>query len=335
MNKSSVIRLLVVTLVMLSIVLVLQKQDETVNTGNLFVPEVSSNLDDIRNLVLRNGTDQLDILRTPTGDWVLEQAGNYLVDTGRLAEFLRAIAASKTIEEKTSKAEYYARLGVESVSSEGDSTEVALDWGGGDAVVLFGNTQGSYRYAREIDQPTSWLVDADINLSLDVSTWLNTELIDIDVSNVLDVTILHSDGESLNISRGDDAGYQLAELPDGRSLKYASILDSVVSLLSGLTFDQVRAHAVDTEQDTKLADTTTTIRLNDDTQFVFSRFVETDDEVSWFRLGLLPSDQPSTILSTPEIEAFQLAVVGWEFQFANFKTEQITQRLENLLAPQE
>jgi hypothetical protein len=339
MNKSSLIGLFAITLVMLIVVLLLQSKDETISTGNLFVPEVSSNLDDIRSLVLRNGTDQLNIQQESSGDWVLQQAENYLVDTGRLAEFLRTIAAAETIEEKTSKAEYYARLGVEEVSSEGNTTEVVLDWGGGNAAILFGDTQGSYRYARHVDQPTAWLVDADVNLSLDISAWLNTELIDIDAGDVLDVNIMHSDGESVSIIRGDGAGYRLADLPEGRTLKYTSILDPIVSLLSGLNFDQVRAQVVDSEQEAKLADTTTTVKLSDDTNIVFSRFVETfvetEEEVSWFRSEIMPSDQPSTVLSAAELEAFRRAVEGWEFQFAKFKADQFVQTLENLLAPQE
>lgn len=336
MNKVTLIRLSAIILVMLAAVLVLQNKEETISAGDLFVPEVSSKLDDIDKLEMRSGTDQLIIERNPAGDWVLQQAQSYFVDTAQLAVFLRSIAAAKMIEEKTSKPEYYGRLGVEKVSPEGNTVEVTLDWGAGKTAMLFGNTQGSYRYARQTDQSTAWLVDADVNLSLDTSVWLNTELTNIDPNDVLEVSIVHSDGETLKISRDDDDAYHLSELPEGRVLKYASILDSIGSALSGLNFDQVRRQSSDSEQVVKLADTTTTYWLFDRTQIVFSRFVDqTDEGISWFRLELAFTDHQPIVPPNAELDAFLRAVDGWEFQFASFKADQLAQTLENLLAPQE
>jgi hypothetical protein len=335
MSKSSLIRLSAVILVMLMLVLVLQNKDEMISNGNLFVPEVDSRLDDIHKLELHNGTDQLLIERNASGDWVLAQAQNYLVDTAQLAVFLRTIASATTIEEKTSKPEYYKRLGVEGVSPEGNTVELTLDWDTGKAAILFGDTLGSYRYARQVDQSTAWLVDADVNISFDATAWLNTELTNIDASDVLEVSIVHNNGESVNIILGDDVSYLLSELPEGRSLKYASILDSIGAALFGLNFDRVRAQS-ESVQTVKPADTTTTFRLSDETQIVSSRYIgEADEEISWFRLEVTPSDQQSTVLSNAELEGFRRAVDGWEFQFTSFKADQFTQTMENLLAPQE
>ena len=332
MNKTTLISLSVAILAMLAVVLVLGN-NEADTTNQLFVPDVSTNLDDITRVEIRNYNDRLTIRRHTNGEWLLEQAQNYFVDADRLTAFLRTISAAQTVEEKTAKPEYYPRLGVEDVSADGASVEVGLFWSNQNSHILFGNARGEYRYARVADQPTAWLIDADLDISLDASDWLASKLVNIMEAEVRKIGIRHHDGEAINIVRGEDGEYQ-TDVPEGRELKYASIVNSFGTALSNLGFDQVQPAS------TNETNAVTTFELSDGYRVVFSRVSaetlgdegEGEEEADWFRIQLPSTDQQTTVLSAAQIETLRLAVEGWEFQFLDFKADQIVRRMEDLLS---
>ncbi|MBT5031694.1 MAG: DUF4340 domain-containing protein [Proteobacteria bacterium] len=333
MNKTTLISLSVAILVMLAVVLVLEN-NETETTNQLFVPDMGTNLDDINRVEIRNHTDQLVMRRHTNGEWLLEQAQNYFVDVDRLTVFLRTIAAAQTVEEKTAKPEYYPRLGVEDIVADGASVEVGLFWSNQNNRILFGNAQGEYRYARVADQPTAWLIDADLDFSLDVRNWLASELVNIMETDVLEVSIEHSDGESITVVRGEDGAYQTDDVPEGRELKYSAIVNSFGTALFNLDFDQVRP-ASNSE-----ADAVTTFQLSDSVRVVFSRVLankedDNEDAANWFRIQLASTEGQTTVLSATEIEALRKATEGWEFKLSDYKADQIVQRMEDLLSAEE
>jgi len=330
MNKTILIGLSVTIMVMFAAVLILQ-DDEAGTDSELFAPVVSANLDDITRVEIRDNSEKLVMTRGPGGDWLLQQAHNYFVDIDRLTVFLRAISTAQTVEEKTAKPEYYSRLGVDDVSPDGASVEVGLFWADQQIQILFGNTQGSYRFARVSDQPSSWLIDTDSdlssNLSLDATDWLVSELINIMETEVLEVNIEHSDSESITLVRGEDGEYSTDDIPEGRELSYATILNSFGGALFRLDFDQVRS-ASDYE-----VNAVTTFHLSDGTRIAFTRVPDGEEEdVNWFGIAILPTEEQTTVLSAVQMAALEKAVEGWEFQFPAYKADQIVQRMEDLLS---
>ena len=265
----------------------------------------------------------------------MEQAQNYFVDVDRLTAFLRTLSAAQTVEEKTAKPEYYPRLGVEDISADGASVEVGLFWSNQNKHILFGNAQGEYRYARVADQPTAWLIDADLNFSLDASG-----LVSFGVSQY------HGDRGAKNqtSSTSDGEVNQLLFVVRMASIKQMMCRKAVnsniasycklrsVQHLFNLDFDQVRP-ASNSE-----TDAVTTFQLSDGARVVFSRVSANKEDDSERRCELVQDSVTidrqgqTTVLSATQAEALRKATEGWEFKLSGYKADQIVQRMEDLLS---
>ena len=130
-----------------------------------------------------------------------------------------------------------------SIDSE-DAGGVLVEFEGVDVPpVIIGNTEPAREavYARRADEQTSWLVSGEIDIADDTLQWLGRNVIDISASQIAEVEITHPDGEVVLISKAafGQPNFDVANIPDGRELKRASIANSIASVIEGLEIDDV------------------------------------------------------------------------------------------------
>jgi hypothetical protein len=181
---------------------------------------------------------------SPAGRWIAPDYGGYPVDTGSLRRLLLAIADARKLEQKTSDAALYERLGVQHPREEGGNGVLVSARGNDAAIVLIlGDTaQAEFRYARIPEEARSWLISENPTLPADRAGWLLPEIVDIDASRIESAIIRHADGEVVSIRKAnaDDPNFEVENIPEGRELRYPSIANSIGAVLGNLTLEDVR-----------------------------------------------------------------------------------------------
>jgi len=260
-------------------------------------------------------------------------------DVGRLRKNLLALADARIVEEKTSNPEYYERLGVQDLSAESArGLQLTLTGGKEPVDVIIGLNQpgtADLTYVRRAGEPRSWLVRAQFDLGKTGGEWLDRSLTDIPATRIQAVTITHPGLETLRISRLQDAGkkeakpegtaeFLVADVPAGRELSYPGVANGVAGVLADL----------------QLEDAQTRDALGPDPgKPVVARFVTTDGltvEASAWRVGdgtrftFIASGQGE---AGKEASALNARLGGWVYTLPSYKAEQLTRRLQELLAP--
>lgn len=201
------------------------------------------------------GQDPQDDSATPSSDstnattgrsfWGVSERANYPADETKLRKLLRALADAKIYEEKTSRAEQYAELGVEDLSTA-NASGVRLELAGtASPVNLIIGKRGlgaQSRYVRRAGEPKSWLVNASLDASTSPESWLRKDILDISADRIQSAVIDIAKAKAYTASKGSraDADFKVEGLPKGKKLSSASAANTLASALSGLTLTDVQ-----------------------------------------------------------------------------------------------
>ena len=314
----------IVAFLVLALVLVESGDDDVPGSGTKVFPSMRSAANDIdRVTVKRWGQDPVAIEKSE-GRWVVPARGGYPANVETVREVLLAMAEATVLEPKTARPELHARLGVDSPDNENSKAALVEATAGGETFALvFGNlAQGNYRYARVVDEDQSWLIDQNPDIPAEPGDWLDADIVDIDASSIQAVTITHSDGETIRVSKSaaEDANYEVADIPDGRELSYSTVANGIAGALNDLDLDDVRPAEAGGEA-------TVTEFTTFDGATIVATTTRTDD-ANWLTLTIVPGDDESESL-----DAAKARVEGWQYRIADYKANLLTRRWEDILEP--
>lgn len=308
-------------------------------SGQLLLPGLKEKLNDIDRIVVRSaGAKTVATLVRREGGWVLSERDDYAADMGRIRKNLIALAEARIIEEKTSNPEFYSRIGVDDIDKDtAGGTLLELGTGSEAQSVIIGNAGvggGERAYARRSGEATSWLVSGAFDLPRDTSQWLDRSVTDIEPKRVRTVTISHPDGGTVKVEKGapDTADFIVAGVPAGRELAFDTVGNAIGAALSDLTLDNVAPAAGFDPGEVKP---------------IVARFETVDGLVVEARTWKLPSGNRVRFSASTapaedgkdaaaiEAEAARLnARLGdWVYTLPEFKGEQLTKKLQDLLQP--
>ncbi len=177
--------------------------------------------------------------------WRVEELSGYPADLAVLREVLGGLAEAEVIEPKTANPDYYARLGVEDVTSEGaGGLRLDLSAGADSWSVIVGDeapNRGGH-YLREAGAAASVLADFTADVPATASGWADATVIDLMAGEVAEVQLTRPDGETLTAHKvsADQSDFSLLELPEGREKKSAWAVNSLGSALSTLDMESVQ-----------------------------------------------------------------------------------------------
>jgi len=283
-------------------------------TGNdLLFPALRDKVNDVTVLtVTRAGDENATVIRKTSDNWVVESRDDYPADIGKIKELLLQLADAKTIERKTSNPELYSRLGVsDPAMALSDGTRLQVSGNEVDYDIVIGNVaQPGSRYVRKFADSQSWLIDKDPALPDSATDWMVRDIVDLKSSDVRAVTIMQADGEEIRISREstDVANFDVANIPDGRELSYATVANSIAGTLAALTLDDVRQGGALEENVV-----TTTFETFAGASVVV--LTSKEDDESWISLS-------GTSAALTE---------GWQYKIADYKADQLTRRWDDIL----
>lgn len=311
------------------------------------IPEAASVINEIDWLRLTAaGNEVVATLKREGSSWVVVEASAYPADWSRLKSLLSGLTQAEIIELKTARPDYYSRLGVADVSSpEAGGVMVEFSAGSSLPAVIIGNSaQGREgQYVRLQGSAESALIDRRLDVPAERSAWLEKDIVDISDAEVVEVRIVHPDGESIKAVKAsaDDENFELQAIPEGREIKSAWSVNSLAGLLAALTLEEVMPDSgFDWSQAIRFS-LLTADGLLLDAELLAD---EGDDEQRWIRLqaGLYTTALESGVESEQgdagpgaRAETINTRVSGWAYRIPVYKYDSMNKRMDDLLKPAE
>lgn len=370
MSSRSVKRLAIVVIVLFGVLYALNTTDRgpLPTENDLIVPGLKDRLNEIDSVAISSADARISIVKD--GDaWTATEKDGYPAQVATLRQVLLAIADARKIEAKTSNPELYDRLGVQHPGEDGGSGKL-VSASGGDftfALILGDVAQGDYRYARHPDETGSWLIDKNPPVPEDLNDWLFPEIMDLNAARVQSVIIQHADDETIEIRKesADATAFDVDGIPPGRELSYPTIANGIAGALANLTLDDV----MPVPETGMNAGTTTTFTTFDGLRIVVN--IGILDEQTWLSFDASVVNATSTTETPPgdseatagegsepagpelsesggdeeeqlpesaghrstddEAATINARTGGWLYRVAEYKSDQLGRRWEDLL----
>jgi len=283
------------------------------------------------------------------GHWRVDEVNGYRADWEQLKTMLTDLTQAEVAELKTDNPDYYGRLGVADVSQP-DAGGVMIEFpesSGLPALIVGNRAQGrDGNYVRLRDAAQSVLIDRSLEVARDRMSWLEQEIIHIAEGEVVEVEVLHPDGERVLARKtsADDEDFVLQDIPEGREVQSAW---SVNSLANGLASLNLEAVVPDSD-----IDWTNAVRfgvITADGLKVEAGLVavesqgeaESTETAHWIRLqASLYQTALESAVTLPEedrgetsqrAESINQRVVGWAYRIPKYKYDAMSKRMEQLL----
>ena len=312
-----ILAVVVVALFVAMFILNSGERNDSAAGSELLFPELKSRLNDLDSVTITDADGTITLRRESDGGrWISPAHAGYPADTADLRELLLALAEARKFEQKTSDPELYDRLGVADPRDDGgDGVLVSADGENVAVSLILGSTaQSEFRYARIPEEEQSWLIDKNPVIPDDSGGWLLSDIVDIDSSRIRSASIRHADGEIISIRKEDEdaVDFEVADIPEGRELRYPSVANSIAGVLSNLTLEDVRKD--DTVGKEPLAtvefstfdglDTSVTVHTVTVPSEAEGEEAETEpDEEHWITISATASPVPETAEDEPEASA--------------------------------
>jgi hypothetical protein len=254
MNRNRIIYLAVTALVVvLGAVVYLAQRDAAVSdaaVGEPFVRDLEARANDVAQVEIIRGGTTTTIART--GDaWRVREKAGFGADFNVVKDVVLSIARLKRVEAKTTKAEQYAKIGVEDpAGAQAQSVGVRLKDASGAplAAVVIGASRDSddgvrkLMYVRGMDEPQAWLVEGEVKVPGDAADWLQkTKVIDVFRSRIKSFTVALPEGDRYMIVRDapDAKGFRYVPPPRNAVIRSQARLDDMSAALEHVVPDDV------------------------------------------------------------------------------------------------
>ena len=329
------------------------------------LPGAEAAINDVTRLEVAGPGDEI-VATLERGDsgWTVAELGGYAANWETVRDVLAGLAEAKVIETKTANAEYYDRLGVQDLATEGASgVRLSFSLGNDPVQLILGDTaEGrSGRYARRVDSGPALLIDFDARVPKSTEDWADRQIADVASGEVAEVRIRHADGETVTARKtsADESDFTLLELPEGRELQSAWSVNSLGGALASLRFDGVRPAA-----ELDWAEATQVTVLTFSGLEVRAETVEADEQ-AWLRLSATAgaadagaetevaigaeaegeddahateapgengdTEAPAEEDASAAAERLNARVAGWAYRIPDYKHQTLVKRLEDLL----
>lgn len=353
-SKRIIVIVLTVVLVIAAVIVSQQKAPRTSKGKTSLFPELAGKINDVSELVIRDGETSLTIHRV-SGRWRIAEADDYPALVDDVKQTVLAVSGLKVIAEKTSNPDLYERLGVEDPDSKGATSHLLTLGSDGEqlAQLIVGASRRSKSassapglYVRIPGQPRALLAEGRLSVSADMVRWIKRDIINIDGDRVSAVHVQPAGGAEILLtkeSRGDDLVLQ--NIPEGMEQQTEYLVSRMSTILESIYVDGVKKEdSIDFSSPDSITGVTTFDGLKADVEVVesggdtYARFTfaaeagraageETTGETS-------PGEGAAEeVKVTPgqEAETLNSLVAGWAYQLSDSKAELFNQSLSDLV----
>lgn len=354
MNARMLILLSIATIGVLAATLMLVDRpgdaSDTELAGEPLLPGIRDRVNDVAALeIIAPDGEVVASLHRDRERWRVVEKFDYEADFARVHDLLRGLADARKIEARTADPAWYGRLGVGSPGDE-EGAGTMLRFPGQEVpglIVGKPDQAGIGRYVRLENQERSWLTGALPDIPLDVMDWLETAIMDIPATELAAVSVIHPDGQRVELRPGDAEGstWVLLDAPVEREVKPAWQIRQTANSLSRLNMTDVRPNDAMPDDVVRIL-----FRTRDGLDFTARLFSEADTHWLNFSVAATPEQaldpgedeaagDESDVAGEDERTIDAVAVDGrlspWQFAIDRSRFDQMTRRIEDLLVPLE
>ena len=296
MKPRSFYKLLAVTVVAFVVALSVWILTPTYSTGNVFgepfIPGLIDKINDVATISVEHEGRTMTFNHDEKGEWFLAQADNYPADKERIRNILIGIANLEKIEPKTALPEFYPDLQVEDIKqSDAKSYLISLINNQGQSItkLLIGKKtrglswNGQGYFVRFPDDPQSWLVRGNVDVTGDMRSWMATRLLPLTKGRTSSITLV--DGtktrEAVYKRSAPAMAIQPSFLSDGYFIIASDFIEKMEEALTSFNFKNVTERPDNIGQEIPFA----------------SAFIETFDGLNIYLFMYLPDGQPFVAVS--------------------------------------
>jgi hypothetical protein len=226
-----------------------RRADSDSTAGSAVLPDLESVLNDVSEVRITKGDGTRTTLRRNASGWSVAER-DFPADSGRVRKLLIDLAGLEVVEEKTSDAASYGKLGVEDVDSpQAAGTRVEAVAPNRAIAVIIGKPSGKSVYVRVAGKAKSFLATPAVAADADPKRWLDRRIVDVALARVKEISVKPADGPAYTASREtrEQTDFAVAKLPKGRALSSPSAANPVAESLAALTLDDVRGKPPETD----------------------------------------------------------------------------------------
>lgn len=302
-------------------------------------PGLVERANDVAEIVVEGKSGSLTIKQTEADAWVLVEKGGYPAKFEIVKRAILGMAEIRGLEPRTANPELHARLQLEDRATPGaQSTLIGLRAKDGKPIaeLLVGkidraatDTKAGNYYVRKAGEAQSWFAQGQLQVDPTLNRWIDAKVMEIQRKRVKSAVIRQASGERLEVLRKDgaDEDFEIKGLKAGQKLATPSSPGTIAAALDYTPFDdvatarlsdalKVSATAVYTTADGMVV---TVVSRKDGDKWWVSFAVEAD-----------PTNKPGDDV-VKEIAELGAKVGGWAFQIPDYRVEQFTKTLDQLL----
>ena len=251
MKQRTLLLLVIITVIVTAAAVISSRSrapQSNIEMTRLF-PELAGHINDVREIVITGKGKTLNLVKRDE-DWTIKQTGGYPALFTKIKPVIIGISELKVIDAKTSNPELYSRLGVEDPSgNRATSHLVTLKSDTGDlASLIIGHRQKSSApgneglYVRLPDQSRSLLVEGRVEVSSNVTDWIDRNLFNIGPERIKSIRVNHpGDGEFVLSRENDIDKLAMADVPADKEPQSEVILSRMQTLLQDFFANNIKS----------------------------------------------------------------------------------------------
>lgn len=298
--------------------------------GKNFLVQLDEKINDVAKIEINQGGHTTTLARQDTG-WTLSERYAYAADTAQIKQLLLSLAQLKTIEQKTSKPEHYAKLGVDEPTASSTNKKITLSDKDGKtiAAVIVGNGKGAGMYVRAAESSTAWLVEGNIMLPGVVSGWLEKTVLEIPPEKIQKITISPPKGDKIELARlKDDDKEFVVTTPKLKDAGAANEIASIVGALTKLQLDDVKPRNEVQSQNQSLTPHVTAYLLKTGEIIAVSNVNNAGKAYIW--VDITRDDTVTSDKADASLLALKEKLTPWAFEVAEFKANNFRKSIADL-----
>lgn len=325
-------------------------------------PDLIGKLNDVQRISVATAEKATELAKK-SDMWVVGNRDDFPAKFAEVKSLLLHLAEATVVENKTSKPENYAKLGVEGIETDSGGSRLVRveDHNGAELVaLLIGNARSandldtSYYFVRKSGHASALLAEGDFDVKAEPREWMETAVVNVAADRVRKVTINRNRETPIVISkskRGENF-FTLEAVPAGFTAKSRAVVSSLGALLIDVKFQDVAAaERVAGVVPRTIAEVQTfdglvaTVEQIDFEENVYVRFgfrfnpdiVEPDEEKA--AVGEAPAEtEPAPDEQTSvaeEVAALNATVADWVYVLPDYKVRMLDKKFDDMIKPAE
>lgn len=300
-------------------------------------PSLSSKINDVARIEVSGPDGTATLERREGRGWVVLEKGGFAADERAIVALLRKLSELRIVEAKTALGDRLPRLELEDPTKAGaKSRSVVLKDAAGqllDSLVVGKRAFGIFgagrtgTYVRLANSTQAYLTDSEIELPTGVIEWMSTDIIDLAEDRVKLVSLEPEGGVLVTTSRASSeaAEFDLAGIPAGRVADQTK-LSELSRVFSQLSLIDIRPVA-----EVAFYEAPQRVRVETfDGLTVGLTWISLPD-ASWIRVESVTANDAAPPEVKEEAARLLVRTNGWAFHVGSYITEQLGQKLDDLL----